>query len=239
MKRRFKALLAGAVLAAPAMALAAQLVVLDARGGGLKPGQSIDSARPIALKEGERVTVISPDGRSVTLRGAFNGPPMQTAAAAANPRLALAALVSTRNARSSSIGAIRAGSVAAPLPDPWLIDISRPGPRCLREGETPVWWHPESATAKTFTVYPIDRSWRADFAWGGADRMPAPRLSKLDGANLFVIRMDGQDNAISLNVIPKSVDNEMVLTAWMLEKGCIQQADAYLKAFQAKAGPAS
>ncbi len=238
--RLFKTLLAGAALAAPAMAIAAQLVVLDARGGNLKPGQSIDSARPIALKEGERVTVIGPDGRSVTLRGKFSGPPMQTAAAAANPRLALAALVTTRNARSSSIGAIRAGSVAAPLPDPWLIDISRPGPRCLREGETPVWWHPDSAAPKAFTVYPIDRSWRADFAWAkGVDRMPAPRLSRLDGANLFVIRMDGQDNAISLNVIPKSVDNEMVLTAWMLEKGCIQQADAYLKALQAKVGSGS
>jgi hypothetical protein len=28
--------------------------------------------------------------------------------------------------------------------------------------------------------------------------------------------------------IPKGLDNKLVLTSWMLEKGCIQQADALL-----------
>ncbi len=70
------------LLALPGWAAAANLVVLEARGGGLAAGQSIPSDKPINLKEGERVTVIGPDGKSVTLRGPFSGPPMPGGAAA-------------------------------------------------------------------------------------------------------------------------------------------------------------
>ena len=62
-----------------AAAGAANLIVLEARGGGLAAGQSIASDKPISLKEGERVTVIGPDGKSVSLRGPFKGPPMPSA----------------------------------------------------------------------------------------------------------------------------------------------------------------
>jgi hypothetical protein len=214
-------------------ALAANLIVVDARGGGLKPGQTIDSAKPIALKEGERATLIGPDGRTVTLRGVFSGPPMASAGDTRNPKAALAALITNRNARATAVGAIRAGANAQPLPDPWLIDISRPGPRCIREGEQQVWWRPDTAQVESFTVYPVDRSWRADFGWQeGQDRMAAPRLSRLDGANTFIIRNGDQDNAISLSVIPKGVDDPLVLSAWLVEKGCFQQADALLKTVQ-------
>ena len=166
----------GALLAATVSTAAlAQLVVIDARGGGLKPGQSIPATQKIALKEGERATLIGPDGKTINLRGVFSGPPSPGGSTARDPKAALAALINTRSARSSAIGAIRAGASAAPLPEPWLVDISRPGPRCVREGEQPVWWRPEAKDAAEFTVFPIDRSWRADFNWApGMDRMPGP-----------------------------------------------------------------
>ena len=230
-----RTLAAFALAGTASAAMAASLIVVDARGGGLKPGQSIDSAKPIALKEGERVTVIGPDGRTATLRGVFNGPPMGSASDTRNPKAALAALITNRNARATAVGAIRAGANAQPLPEPWLIDISRPGPRCLREGEQQVWWRPDTSQVETFTVYPVDRSWRADFGWTeGQDRMAAPRLSKLDGVNTFIVRVGDQDNAISLSIIPKGVDDPLVLSAWLVEKGCFQQADALLKQAQSE-----
>jgi len=217
-----------ALLAAPAWAI--NMIVVDARAGGFKPGQSVSSTAMIALKEGERVTMIAPDGRSVTLRGPYKGVVMKAGTAVQDPRAALAALISTRNDRARSVGAVRAGANAAKLPDPWLIDISRPGARCVREGDRPIWWRPDSSGAEPFSVFPIDRSWRADFQWkSGMDRMEAPALSKLQGANTFVIRVEGQENAISIQVIPKDVVDPLVLSSWMLERTCIQQADAYLR----------
>ena len=210
--------------------MAAPLIVVDARGGGLKAGQRIDSARPITLKEGERVTLIGPDGKTVTLRGKFSGPPMMRAGAATDPKQALAALIATRNARTSSVGVVRSAGDAAPLPQPWLIDISRPGERCLRAGEQPVWWRPEAATSQKFTLLPIDQSWRADFEWAaGQHGIPAPPLAKFQGQTMFVIRMGDQDHGITVNLVPTDLENDFVLASWMLEKGCIQQADALLR----------
>lgn len=237
MTRAFAAALAAAFAAA--MPAAAQLVVIDARGGTYKPGASIDSARPISLKTGERLSLIAPDGRNVVLRGPYNGLPLTRGGEARSARDALGALIATRNARSSSIGAVRGGADAAALPDPWLIDISRPGARCLREGDTPIWWRPTPVGQQPFVVQPVDRSWRADFVWqDGQDTMQAPRLSKLDGVSLFIIRTGDQDNAIGINMIPKGDFDDLVLASWMLEKGCIQQADAFLKRLQISAGSA-
>jgi hypothetical protein len=225
-----KKLMLAALLAASAVPALAQLIVVDARGGGLKPGQRIPATQAIALKEGERATLISPDGKTITLRGTFSGPASPGGSTQRDPKAALAALINTRSARSSAIGAIRAGASAAPLPDPWLVDISRPGPRCVREGEQPVWWRPEGGAEAPFTVFPVDRSWRADFTWGaGVDRMAAPRLSRLEGVNSFVIRNGDQESVIVLNVIPKDLDDDVLLAGWMIEKACIQQADALLK----------
>lgn len=232
---RVRTLLLGALLAlTPASAMAARLIVVEARGGSLKPGMSVESATPVTLKVGERLTLIAPDGKTVALRGPFSGPPASRGGgAAADPRQALAALISTRNSRASSIGAVRAGAGAVKLPDPWLIDISRPGPRCLREGAAPVWWRPEGGAAQPFTVFPVDRSWRADFNWAaGQIQLKAPPLQRYDGTTMFIVRSDGQELAVGVNVIPKDIDDDLVLASWMLEKGCIPQADALLARLQ-------
>ena len=82
-------------------------------------------------------------------------------------------------------------------------------------------------------MLPIDRSWRADFQWGaGQDRLAVPPLAKFEGQTIFVIRIDEQEYAVSVNLVPADLDNDFVLASWMLEKGCIQQADALLRQVQ-------
>lgn len=210
-------------------AIAAPLIVVDARGGDLKAGQRIDSARPITLKEGERVTLIGPDGKTVTLRGKFSGLPMLRAGAATDPKQALAALIATRNARTSRVGVVRSASDAAPLPKPWLIDVSKPGQRCLKAGQQPVWWRPEAAASQKFTLLPIDQSWRADFEWAaGQHVITAPVLPTFQGQAKFVIRMGEEEHGITVNLVPNDL-NDFVLASWMFEKKCTQQADALLR----------
>lgn len=223
-----------ALTIAASSAAASTLIVISARGGTLKPGQKIDSSRPISLKAGEQVTLIGTDGKTITLRGKFNGLPVKAGAAAASPRQALAALVSTRKARTSSVGVVRGALDAAPLPQPWLVDISRAGERCLKMGERPIWWRPQAATAQKFTVFPIDRSWRADFEWKvGQQSMAVPPLAKFAGQTMMIIRVDQQEFPISLNSVPADLENDFILASWMLEKGCYQQADAMLRQVEA------
>ena len=62
--------------------------------------------------------------------------------------------------------------------------------------------------------------------------MAAPDLAKLDGVKTFLIHVPGQDNAISINTIPADVTDPLVLSSWMLEKACVQQADAYFRQIQ-------
>ncbi|MDQ3139789.1 MAG: hypothetical protein M3Q15_03600, partial [Pseudomonadota bacterium] len=122
---------------------------------------------------------------------------------------------------------------AAPLPQPWLIDISRAGERCLLAGQAPVWWRPQKADAQKFTVLPIDRSWRADFEWpAGKDMLAVPPLAKFDGQTIMIVRIEQQEYAVSVNLVPADLDNDFVLASWMLEKGCLQQADALLRQVQ-------
>jgi hypothetical protein len=213
-----------------AEANAATLIIIEARGGDMKAGQKIDSAKLLNLKEGERITVIGPDGKSITIRGKYSGPPLGSGPVAADPTRALAALINTRNARTSSVGVVRGATDAAPLPDPWLIDISRPGERCLKAGTRAVWWRPDSSAAQKFTVLPVDRSWRADFEWrADEETMAVPPLARFDTQTIFLLRVNEQEFPVSVNIVPADLDNDFILASWMLEKGCLQQADALLK----------
>lgn len=216
-------------------ATAASLVVLEARGAGLKAGMRIEGTANLLLKEGERVSLIGPDGSSITRKGPFNGPVLAASSSGAgtDTKQALAALLTSRDVRSSAVGVIRSGIATVKIPEPWLLDVTRPGPRCLLEGERPVWWRPDTTNAERFSVFPVDRSWRADFVWEqGQDRQPVPALSRYDRTRLFFIKYDDQEFAISLHQIPRDLDNDLMLVSWMLEKGCLQQADALLLSLQ-------
>ena len=217
-------------------ALSAPMVIMEVRGTALKVGGSVDSAQTITLKEGERLVVIGPDGKTITRRGPFNGPLMDTAAGAPDPKQALSVLIASRDARTSSIGVVRSGAGSVKLPSPWLVDVTRPGQRCLQEGEVPVMWRPESEQALPFVIFAADRSWRADFQWkAGEAQMRMPPLSRFQGMTTMLVNIDQQEHAISFSSIPKAVDNPIVLVAWMLEKGCIPQADAILESMRSTA----
>ena len=124
---------------------------------------------------------------------------------------------------------MRGASELAPLPQPWLIDVSTPGERCLRPGQQPIWWRPDAATSQKFSLLPSDLSWRSDFEWvAGQHAIPAPPLAKFDGQTSFVIRMGQQEHGITVNLVPTDLDGS-ALASWMIEKGCIEQADALLR----------
>jgi hypothetical protein len=208
------------------------LIVMEARGVSLKAGAQIDGAQVLTLKEGERLTLIRSDGTVITLRGPFSKTPAPPTAVASDPKQALAALVNTRAARTSSVGVIRAGEEVMPLPEPWLVDLSRSGMRCMIEDQTVTFWRPDASQEARLTLVPSDRSYKADFVWPrGAARLPASKLEFKNEFNFFTIQQADQEFALQLMKIPKAIaeGNRVILIAWLLEKGCTQQADALLR----------
>ncbi len=115
------------------------------------------------------------------------------------------------------------------MPSPWLIDITRPGERCLIEGAPIGWWRPTTVVTEDFTLSPLDRSWNTQFRFEtGQDIVSITRVSDIDGTKAFIVKDDEREYSIRLHLIPAAVTEPAILAAWMIEKGCIQQADAML-----------
>ena len=210
------------------------LIVLEARASSLKSGQSVEGESVLTLKEGEKVTLIRSDGVSVSLKGPFKGIPIPKSNATNDPREALNALMTARDARTSSVGVIRAGSNAATLPSVWLIDVSRPGGRCVLEGQKPVFWRPSSEKVAKFSIVPSDRSFKFEHEWAvSSDQIQIENFPNFNGQALFRVDLDGQEFAITIYTVPNNLP-EVVMVRWMLEKGCIQQVNTLMTQLQLK-----
>src|SRR5947209_17135949 len=117
--------------------VAAQVVVVEARGVSLKQGDVIDDATPRKLEDGQMVTLVAENGSILTLRGPFDQAP-SAGGGGIDVGSALGALT-TGNSRNVA-GVVRSAAVDVRLPTPWLIDVSHAGVACLRPGEKPVLW---------------------------------------------------------------------------------------------------
>jgi hypothetical protein len=147
-----------------------------------------------------------------------------------DPKLALAALVTTRDARTNSVGTIRAGKDAKPLPSPWLIDVTRPGIRCLQEDSQPVFWRPDSDREVQFKIIPADRSYQVDAKWPAQEMLyKSEKIQFLNAQQYLTVTINDEDFNIQISEVPKEIPEGLLLIGWMIEKGCVQQADALIK----------
>lgn len=233
-------LLAACTLCFAVPAMAQTVVIVEARGIDLEVGSRVDEARSINLPAGGRLVVVRTDGTVIRLRGPHVGPLNSQAPPRQGAGRALATLVATRNDRANRVGAVRSGSNAAPLPSPWLIDVTRPGERCLVEGAPIVWWRPTSETTIDYNLFPIDRSWNAQLRFeAGQSTVSIAKVSDIEVTKTFVIEDAEREYSIRLHLIPQDVTEPAVLAGWLIEKGCIQQADALLALLLLGANPDS
>jgi hypothetical protein len=228
------ALAAGAVAIsmAAATACAATLVVVEARGIALTPGAQIDGTKPLELKDGQVVTLIAPSGEIIKLHGPMNAPPAPSGGGSTvDVQGALKTLVTQELADNSELGVVR-GTADDPIPpQPWLVDVSRDGTRCLPENSPVVFWRPGGGGAEQMTIAPYDRSWLARAEWqGGADRMTVGSAVPLRSRSTYVIRSGSKEAAVTLIRIPAVVNNDAMRAAWMIEVGCVAQVKALLQA---------
>ena len=229
--RRFSATLVYLALLAGAWeaANAANLVVIEARSVALRPGQTVDSTKPLVLKEGQHVTLISPTGATIKLDGPYEKAPDADQARAVPVANTLALLVTQRQARVGEVGTTR-GTGPNVLPDPWVLDASRAGTVCLREGSEAVLWRPDSARDTELTVAPADRSWKAETHWlAGADRIMVQAPVLIHGGATYLLTLNGVQSAMKVENVPPILSNDPMRAAWLAGKGCEAQAEALLR----------
>jgi hypothetical protein len=208
---------------------AASLVVVEARGIALKPGTTMDAAKPLVLKQGQHVTLISETGSTLKLDGPYDQPPIATGASSVDLSKTLKALVTQRQARNGEFGTTR-GTVLADLPDPWLVDASHSGEGCLLENRTPIFWRPESKSASSLSVSPADRSWRAQASWPAMQQeLSITTDVPMHGGETYIVALGGTESALSMTLVPASLSNDSMRVAWMAQKGCEAQAEALAK----------
>jgi len=224
-----KTILALALLLPAGAASAANLIVVEARGIGLKPGTTVDSTKPLVLVQGQHVTLISDTGATLAIDGPYNQPP-SAGGSGKSIGATLAALGTEHNARTGEAGVTRTGAVANSLPDPWLFDVTRSGNVCLQENQLPVLWRPAAKSALSLIVMPVDRSWKSQVDWpGGADRLTVAADIPMHGGAAYVVSYGGTEYALAVNTVPAGLANDQMRAAWMVQKGCEVQAEALLR----------
>lgn len=242
MAMRWSAVAAGvaatflAVAAARADAPAAQLVVVEARGIALTPGEAIDPTKPVVLKPDQFVVLMSPTGQTIKLTGPYDkAPGGDGGGGKAEVGAALTALVTQKLASSESLGVVR-GANADPIPpQPWLVNVTHVGNRCLEVGKPITLWRDRSDATIPLTVTPFDHSWRANATWAaGDDRLTLPSTVPISRRASYMVKAGNQTVAITIIAIPATVDNDAMRASWMIEAGCTAQAVALLRSLGQK-----
>ena len=231
---RKAAILLSMLLATGAMAKV-DMVVVDARGVKLSPGQVIDGSVGLTLTDGQQVSLMLGDGRMIKLRGPSDKPPAPSdSGATVDVKLALQALVTQQNQRERS-GVIRgAGSQAIP-PEAFLVDVSSSGLRCLPANSPIVLWRPVADADLPLQVTPSDRSWKAQADWAaGQDRLALPPNIPLPKRSTYVVKLGAKEVTLTLIALPASLTNDAMRAGFMMEAGC----DAQAKALFQKSGAA-
>ncbi len=219
------------LLIAPVHASAADLVVVDARGIDLKPGAKIPSNVVVKLGAGARLTLVTANGETIRLRGPFEDLPVRDVANTQGVVDSLRKMMVAPSSGALTPGVVRSGGDLIDLPGPWLVDVSRPGTRCIREGEPVVLWRPVKAVAaEALSITPIDRGWEAKGSWpAGLDTVTMPATLPLTSGNTFKVEVGQVEHPLMFQVVPKSLDNDKMRAAWMDEVGCNSQAVALAK----------
>jgi len=233
MKQMLKSFLVmmGIASLAPHAALAVDVFVVDAKGVDLTPGQVINGEQPLVLAVGQKVTLVTSDGRTIKLKGPTDQPPVGNVVVASNDVVqSLQGLMKAKAADTSSAGIIRDGTANFTQPVPWVVEVRHSGDRCLLAGGTIVLWRNDPVTKpSTIEIAAADKSWSAHAAWPqGSDKLALPATLTLKDGQTYVTTIDKSPVNLAIHVIPQTIQSDAARAAWMIEMGCEPQAKALI-----------
>lgn len=226
-KSRIGPVLAIAAALTAAQASAAELVVVEARGITLKPGELVDEAQKITLQRGDELTLVDESGAVIKLRGPYDGTPTASGGSGVDVSNALAVLGT--GGTQSAMGVVRAKVEDVTLPNPWVVDVTHSGKACVRPGATVVFWRSQSSGMTRLRIMPVDRTWRAEAEWpAGTSELPAPAMFPITDRQTYLFDLGGQTATVTLVHVPASLGSDRMRAAWMLQKNCLNQTKALI-----------
>jgi len=214
---------------------AAQFVVVDAEGVDLHSGQNVDGSKPLALEDGQTITLLSNGGQIIKLEGPYHAAPDSgmTRTDSTDMQQAMNALISERKARTSEVGIVRGKEVT--LPDPWVVDVTNPGKSCIETGKPVVLWRSAPLSETTVIFTPKDQSWKISGKWPAAqDRLTLPATMPLKDNTDYVVALGERLEPVTVRLIPASVNNDVMRASYMIEMGCDNQVNALVALWQKK-----
>ncbi|MBF0194303.1 MAG: hypothetical protein HQL71_07070 [Magnetococcales bacterium] len=222
-------------------AIADNLIVYSAKGIQLKSGAIISSTQDLTLQNGQELSLISPTGKMIRLVGPFSGMPMSSSddKNKKSVKEALLNLLSDSGEGEESFGITRStddvfrlASRPAPLPSPWVLDVTKDGPYCYREGDKVIFWRSNKAEASKISINILEHTWKAKAVWsqGKSHLASPPAMPVIDGA-VYQITLNQKSAKGSLNVVPDSLQSKLAQAAWLKEKGCVPQFKTLVHSF--------
>lgn len=213
-------------------AQAAELVITESTIIGLEPGMVIDGGQALSIRKGHKISLISPTGRVIKLKGPYKGvpDPEEKSAGASKLVTALSTLVAGQGRDSSQLGAIR-DAASARGKDAYRIDIAAGGDQCIVDGKETILWLPHGAAVSSLWIAQVGGSDAAMVKWPeGESQVGWPsNLSVTDGAEYQILRQPAkEETTVRLHIVRGGGGNNAEMAIRMQEKNCLTQAFALL-----------
>lgn len=237
---------AGLMAVAPASA--AEFVVVDAASAPFQSGQVVKGSEPFGLPAGAVVTVIGETGTVSKLHGPLNGT-LDTLAGAsaasggdgANVVASISKLLQSGSAgQGKALLTIRGAAVPGMRPQldanaiVSVVEVLTPGTYCIAATVQPVLVRERAAEFRTIRLTDAATGKVAivEFPSHVAD-VPWPAgLTVTDGAVYTAEAYDsGETQEFTLYRIPADLASDAHRIAWMVQRGCLDQARSLLQQF--------
>ena len=214
---------------------AAPLVVVKSDDPLLPPGMVIDS-EAIKLAAGKSLSVITPSGQRLKLKGPAQGatglPGGSAGPGDANRVAALSSLLASNSGRTSTVGVIRnapKGRAPAYAPEAAALSVAAAGPQCLAGDGPYSLWRPAGQAVQQVEIS-AGGGTAVTLAMGDAQKVPLPTaLALTDGARLN-LRVDGGPAfAVEILLLPGESGDPLDRVVWMSSNRCAAQAKLLLE----------
>lgn len=229
--------LACAAVAAPAAVMAGVVVKSSGPSAARFPvGTKLDDSATITLRDGDILTVLTPQGTRV-IRGA-GAHRVGDRPQVANERFA--ALTRKRAASRVRTGAVRGDTDEAPSnPSLWYVDVTRSGTICLYDLATVRLWRPGTQGVSTYRIADDAGAVHVDVTFDDTVMIAAldpARLPIREGAIYQVSGPDGAPSAeLGFVLLDQDYASPDALAEALIDKGCAVQLAALGDSLEAAA----
>ena len=207
------------------------LVVMDATNLPYHAGDQIPANQQLSLNVGQSISLIASDGRVISVKGPYSGPPAPSAQTqASNIGQMLLPLVQQAGTETATPGVIRDGGTTAGF-DAWVIDTTQSGDVCVSLDQEYDFWRKDTSTAATIKVQPAGggNPVNVDFD-KGTSRVSVPDTMTFQDGTQYLISSPAGSTTITVHTIPEGISPRSKITAaWYLQKNCKAQGYALLK----------